>query len=116
MSRYTVAQVLIQPRIFERKFSEADNEAVDDLVRAFHSGMRGKTLAIAAQALGTLTADYCKEVSEKGGESICALQDIAGRGQEYLKASVTADAAIHKAQKSVADPILRRPRRRRKVT
>ncbi len=114
MSDYKVGMVLIQPRVFERKFSDADNAAVDDLVQAFHAGMKGKTLVIAAQALGQLTADYCKEVSEKGGESICALQDIAGRGQDYMRARSTANDAIGKARSMV--PILRRPKKGRKVT
>ncbi len=97
MSEKLVAQVLIQPRVFERQMTEADNEAVDDLVRGFHDGMRGKALVVAAQALGILTADYCKQISDRGGESICALQDIAGRGQDFLRADVVAREVVRNA-------------------
>lgn len=112
MSKRIVAHVLIQPRVFERVMSDADNEAVDDLVRTFHAGMQGKPLVVAAQALGVLTADYCQQISEKGGESVCALQDIAGRGQDYLRAGDEANAALKKA----VEPVLRKPKGRRKVT
>lgn len=92
-----VAHVLIQPKAFKREMSPQELEVVDDLIRSFHERMNGLPLVVAIQAIAVLTADYCGQVSARGGESICVLQDIAARGEEWLSAGDAAKAVVAKA-------------------
>lgn len=100
-NRLSVANVLIQPRMVQRPMSEQDVQAVEELVHQFNQRMGGEHLVCAAQAIGILTADYCQQIREHGGEAMYALQDIAGRGENWIRAGDEAQAVVNKVRRRV---------------
>ncbi len=96
-----LSYVLIAPRMFQRPMSEGDVQAVEDLVQQFNQRMVGQPLVCAAQALGILTADYCEQIKDHGGDTVYALQDIAGRGENWIHAGAAAREVVEKAKQRV---------------
>lgn len=101
MSDPKLAHILIEPRMVQRPMSERDVQAVEDLVHQFNTRMSGESLVCAAQALGVLTADYCSQIRDHGGDTTYALQDIAGRGENWLQAGEVARDVVDKVRRRV---------------